>query len=131
MRRKIGIIAAIIAGISFLLLILVLLTGNAFSGHSFSPLTIIGMLGWFICAPTAAICLFKDIVTLIGKWFSAGQNQANPPFPIQPVVTNPPATPTQTETPAQGEGYTVYCTNCGKSIDASVTFCPHCGFKRL
>ena len=102
MKKTIGIIAAVGAVIDLFIYMLLLVTGNAFT---IPALTGFIFVMWFVLLGAAIFCLLGDFIKFIGKQFSAGYNSTAP-------------------------GASVFCSNCGKSIDAGMTFCPHCGTKR-
>lgn len=111
MKRKIGILALVIAAISFLAWCIIIVTGSAFKPHGsgFSEVTILVFLAWAVSAPTTIFCLAGDVIRFIGKSFASGYNSANAP----------------THTPQHAK----FCQKCGKQIDKSASFCPHCGEK--
>ena len=102
MKRTIGIIAAVGAVIDLFIYMLLLVTGNAFT---IPGLTAFVFVMWFILLGTAVFCLLGDFIKFIGKQFSAGFNSSVP-------------------------SASVFCSSCGKAMDASMAFCPHCGAKR-
>lgn len=105
-KKKIGTIAAIICGASFILWAILIFTGACFSGHKISPIAIFTFLTFFISGATAAICLAESLIKFAGKSFSAGFNGTS--------VNN---------------GERAFCPNCGKQITKGNRFCPHCGGK--
>lgn len=107
MKRKIGIAAVVVGVVDLFVWIILLVSGNTFAGHGMSPLAVFVFVLWFVCIVVAIPCLLGDVVRFIGKSFAAGYNESIRPDPSK----------------------TAYCTNCGKPVDASVAFCPHCGTK--
>ncbi len=105
MRKKIGIIAAVTAVLDLFVYLILIVTGNAFTNLAFTGFV---FFMWFACLAVAVPCLFGEVIKFIGKQFSAGYNS---PAPTQSTAS-------------------VFCSKCGKAIDATVTFCPHCGEKR-
>lgn len=105
MKKKIGTIAAVVAVIDFFVYLFILVSGNAFTYRS---LTSFVFILWFVCLAVAIPCLLGDFIKFIGKQFSAGYTSSSV---------------------SQTNG-SVVCSKCGKEIDTSVTFCPHCGEKR-
>ena len=106
MKKKIGIVAAIAAIIDLLIYAVLIVTGNAFTNIA---LTAFLFIMWFVLIITTGICLFGEVIKYIGKQFSAGYNSNQP---VQPNAT-------------------VFCTKCGKPIASTVSFCPHCGERRV
>jgi len=105
MKKKIGTVAAIVAVIDLFVYLFILVSGNAFTNRG---LTGFVFVLWFVCLAVAIPCLLGDFIKFIGKSFSAGYNA-----PKNQAANN-----------------TAFCSKCGKQIDASVAFCPHCGEKR-
>ena len=108
MRKKIGIIAAVLAVIDLIVWVMLLVSGNALGFGGFTKEAGIVFVLWFVLIAIAIPCLLGELIKFIGKSFSAGYNSQN-------------------QTPNRP---TVYCTKCGQPIDASVAFCPYCGNKR-
>ncbi|MBR6563125.1 MAG: zinc ribbon domain-containing protein [Clostridia bacterium] len=106
-KKKIGTIAAIICGASFLLWMILIFTGACFSGHKISPIAIFTLFTFFISGATATICLAESLIKFVGKSFSAGFNGTN-------------------FIPSEEKAF---CTHCGKQITKGNKFCPHCGGK--
>ena len=102
MKKTIGIIAAVGAIIDIFIFMILIVTDNAFANQGFTGFIFVM---WFVLLGTAIFCLLGDFIKFIGKQFSAGYNSTAP-------------------------GTSVFCSNCGKSMDAGMAFCPHCGAKR-
>ena len=100
MKKKIGMIAVGVAIVDLFIYILLIVTGSAFKVPA---LTGFVFVMWFVCLVTIAFCLSGEFIRFIGKQFSAGFNSNAP---------------------------TAYCLKCGRGIDQSTAFCPHCGAKR-
>lgn len=109
MRKKIGIIATVVGVIDLFVWIVLLFTGNALTFGGFTPVAMVVFILWFVCVIVAIPCLVGEVAKFLGKSFSAGFNSSS-------NIEN---------------ANRVYCTNCGKPIDASVAFCPHCGTKKM
>lgn len=123
-KREIGIGALILAGIAFLLWILVLATGLVFRAKIlfFGIPTV-----FYVSLIVAFVCLIGDFIKFIGKKFSEGYR------PEQNVST--PVQPQSTAGVSGGSSETVslsanrFCGQCGSPVDEGDAFCKKCGTK--
>lgn len=98
MKRKIGIFALTVAGISFVTMILMQVYGHCKSADMV-PFVLLFLAGGI----TAATCLSADAIRFIGKCFSQGFSAGN------------------------SQGCSQVCPLCGKAISGNARFCSECG----
>ena len=98
MKRKIGIFALTVAGMSFVSMILMQVYDHC-KNADMVPFVLVFLAGGI----TAAACLIGDVIRFIGKCFSQGFNTGN------------------------SQERKRVCPLCGKAISGNARFCSECG----
>jgi len=98
MRRKIGIAALVVAGISFVSMILMQVYSHC-DGTDMVPFILLWLAGGII----AVACLIADVIRFIGKCFFQGASAGN------------------------SQECSQVCPLCGKAISGNARFCGECG----
>lgn len=112
MKKRIGFIALGVGILDLFAWIFIIFSGSAFSPNGgFSPIVPFCFVLWFVCVITVIFCLAETFLKFVGKNLGIGNS-----FNFEAHVHK--------ETPAS------YCTECGKPLQGTVKFCPHCGAKQ-